>query len=251
MEAPKVFISYSHDSPSHIQWVLKLATEMRNHGIDTILDQWELKPGDDLPSFMESNLDSSDRIVIICSTNYVEKANAGAGGVGYEKMIITARLVKHIQSNKFIPIIKQEGSKSLPTFLGSRIYINFSEDHDFRQNFDELIRTIHQSPQLKKPPIGKNPFINRNASTEPKVSEERKTQVGVPDLMKVVAYNFETGTTPWVTFGSVKESMKISSIYLGKLIDDAVQLGYLELDRSGDLNLTEYGEKYAADNLLF
>lgn len=53
MDVPKVFISYSHDSIKHKQWVLNLATRLRNNGIDAILDQFELKPGDDIPHFME------------------------------------------------------------------------------------------------------------------------------------------------------------------------------------------------------
>lgn len=31
VEHPKVFISYSHDSDTHKNWVLKLATDLRQH----------------------------------------------------------------------------------------------------------------------------------------------------------------------------------------------------------------------------
>lgn len=48
IEHPKVFISYSHDSEEHKEWVLELATNLRKHGIDVILDQWELAVGKDL-----------------------------------------------------------------------------------------------------------------------------------------------------------------------------------------------------------
>jgi len=39
---PKVFISYSHDSLEHKQWVHKVAVRLRESGIDAILDQWDL-----------------------------------------------------------------------------------------------------------------------------------------------------------------------------------------------------------------
>lgn len=39
MPAPKVFISYSHDSQQRKDWALRLATSMRAHGIDAVLDQ--------------------------------------------------------------------------------------------------------------------------------------------------------------------------------------------------------------------
>lgn len=48
MTIPKVFISYSHDSQEHKKWVLEFATRLRNSGVDAILDQWELQPGDDI-----------------------------------------------------------------------------------------------------------------------------------------------------------------------------------------------------------
>ena len=96
MAAPKVFVSYSHDSPDHKQWVLDLATRLRTCGVDAILDQWDLGPGGDLPHFMEQSIANSVRILMICTERYVQKANAGTGGVGYEKMIVTADLMRQI-----------------------------------------------------------------------------------------------------------------------------------------------------------
>lgn len=116
MTTPKVFVSYSHDSQEHKKWVLDLATRLRNNGVDAILDQWDLKPGGDLTHFMERSLSSADRVLMICTEKYVEKANSGAGGVGYEKMIVTADLLKAIDSEKIIPLIRQSGSRDVPTF---------------------------------------------------------------------------------------------------------------------------------------
>ena len=53
---PKVFISYSHDNPNHKQWVASLAIKLRENGVDAVLDQWDLYPGEDVPVFMEKNL---------------------------------------------------------------------------------------------------------------------------------------------------------------------------------------------------
>ena len=39
---PTVFISYSHDSDEHKNWVLQLATRLRSNGVDVILDRWNL-----------------------------------------------------------------------------------------------------------------------------------------------------------------------------------------------------------------
>ncbi len=77
MKPPRVFISYSHDSAEHKNWVLDFATTLRNRGIDAVLDQWDLKPGDDHPHFMETQLEAADFALMICTERYVEKANAG------------------------------------------------------------------------------------------------------------------------------------------------------------------------------
>src|SRR4051812_6679259 len=111
---PKAFISYSHDTQEHKKWVLELATRLRNNGIDAILDQFELRPGADIPHFMETHLSSSNKILMICTDKYVDKANKGQGGVGYEKMIITSTLMKNIDENKIIPIIRQKGATEVP-----------------------------------------------------------------------------------------------------------------------------------------
>ena len=124
MSAPSVFISYSHDSQEHKRWVLDLATRLRSSGVDAILDQWELGPGSDLPHFMEQNLASAARVLMICTERYVAKANAGIGGVGYEKMIVTAELLKKIDSRDVIPVVRQNGPAKVPIFLGTKMYVD-------------------------------------------------------------------------------------------------------------------------------
>jgi len=158
MTVPRVFISYSHDSQLHKKWVLELAIRLRNNGIDAIIDQFELRAGDDVPHFMETNLAKAERILMICTERYVEKANKGEGGVGYEKMIITSNLLNKIDENKIIPVIRQSFQATVPTFLKSKLYVDLSKDTDFEYNYDELVRTIHGSPLFKKPPVGNNPF---------------------------------------------------------------------------------------------
>jgi hypothetical protein len=51
--SPKLFISYSWSNPEHEQFVLDIATELVESGIDVILDKWDLKEGHDSYAFME------------------------------------------------------------------------------------------------------------------------------------------------------------------------------------------------------
>ena len=149
---PKVFISYSHDTPEHKQWVSKLAAKLHHKGVNVIFDQWDLRLGDDVTQFMERGIKDSDRVLVICTDSYVRKANAGEGGVGYESMILTQKLAEDAGTNRFIPIIRQAlGEDKTPTFLDSQVYINFMAEENFDEKFDELLHERLQVPVLQKP----------------------------------------------------------------------------------------------------
>jgi hypothetical protein len=49
--ASEVFISYRHESEEHKDWVRKLAEDLRQNGINALLDQWELHLGDSIGDF--------------------------------------------------------------------------------------------------------------------------------------------------------------------------------------------------------
>ena len=164
---PKVFISYSHDSPEHKRWVSELAARLRHNGIDAILDQWDLGLGDDVTRFMERGIVNADRVLVICTDQYVNKANATEGGVGYERMIVNAELVLDLGTDKFIPIIRQASRKEkTPTFLGTRVYADFTKDTQFDAECERLIHELHEMPIVQKPPLGKIPFPSVELHTQ-------------------------------------------------------------------------------------
>ena len=177
-EHPKIFISYSHDSPEHKQWVLELSEKLRHNGVDVILDQWDLGPGDDVTQFMERSIIDSDRVLVVCTDSYVSKANAGEGGVGYERLIVTAQLVRDLGTDKFIPIIRQaSGQEKTPTFLGTRVYADFRNESQFAMEFNKLIHELHQVPVVEKPTLGKNPFAQLPSEKEASPSEGSDIQL--------------------------------------------------------------------------
>jgi hypothetical protein len=156
---PKCFISYSHDNALHKEWVLNLATRLMKNGVDIILDQWDVRLGGDLPSFMEGGLTEADRVICICTETYVSKANMGSGGVGYEKMILTSELMSNINSKKIIPLIKNNDAlKVTPVFLQTKVYIDFRDENNYEARYIELIQEIHGEYTKARPALGSNPF---------------------------------------------------------------------------------------------
>lgn len=175
-QAIKVFISYSHDSESHKNWVRELGEDLRQCGVDASLDLWELGPGADSARFMQDGVRLSDRVVLVCSDAYVGKANEGKGGVGFENMIVTGEMVANVSTTKFIPILRNNSKRAIPAYLGARIYIDFTQDAEYTQKLEELVRELHGTPRFAKPPLGKNPF---GAETIPSASHKPMTQSGL------------------------------------------------------------------------
>jgi hypothetical protein len=165
--APKAFVSYSYDSPEHKAWVLKLAMDLRSNGVDVTLDQWDLKPGQDMAAFMADGVAKSDRVLLICSENYVRRAEKGSGGVGYERLVITSELVSDIDTRKFLPVIRNSSARRLPHFLGPRLYVDFTADAEYSVKLEEILRDLHAAPALEKPPLGQNPFSSTPSAETP------------------------------------------------------------------------------------
>lgn len=177
----RVFISYSHDSEAHKSWVLDLATYLRENGIDALLDQWDVELGDDLPSFMESGIRDTDRVLIISTDNYVQKANDGAGGVGYEKTIASAEiLVNGNNDRKFVPIVRNiERPDKLPTFLGAKLYMDLSDGLDTQENREILLKRLHEIAP-SKPPVGVSPFLVPEHTAQIAAVEDMSTVLPTP-----------------------------------------------------------------------
>jgi hypothetical protein len=241
MIPPKVFISYSHDSAKHKKWVLDFATTLRNRGIDAVLDQWDLKPGDDLPHFMETELAMCDYSIIICTETYVKKANAGEGGTGYEKMIVTSSLLSKIDDNKIIPIVRQSSDPVLPTFLKSKIYINFSKDSEEEYSLDELLRTILNAPLFKKPEIGISPFTPLTGS------KPDRTADGVKAVMIVIAKASGNSGSVLLTIESIVSFSDMHRLKLDYYLNQGVSDGLLSKNKIGIImyyKVTSEGYKY-------
>jgi len=159
MTAPTVFISYSHDNANHKAWVADLAGQLRSNGVEVILDQWDLVPGADVVAFMERGVSTADKVLMICSEDYVRKAESGVGGVGYERLIVSKEIYEKIDTTKFIPLIRNNKSpEKTPGYIGARLYVDFTDDSAFNDRFQDLLHAVHNVPAVAKPPLGPSPF---------------------------------------------------------------------------------------------
>lgn len=160
--APKLFISYSWSTPSHEAWVISLASELRQSGVDVILDKWDLKEGHDAIAFMEKMVADPDiqKVLMIIDRAYAEKADGRSGGVGTETQIISKEVYDSQEQTKFVAAAVEKddlGKPYLPVYYRSRIYIDFTESERYAENFEKLLRWVYNKPFHLKPELGKAP----------------------------------------------------------------------------------------------
>jgi len=159
---PNVFISYSWDSKIHKDWVRKFGEDLVRNGVNIILDQWEVGLGEDLGKFMQDGIANANHILIICTPNYVQKANKRKGGVGMENnLIIGHTYFNQVKNEKrVIAIIKEKisGKNSVPDYFMSKLYLDLTNNDNYNKIIEELLRTFFNKPKHQKPDLGKPPF---------------------------------------------------------------------------------------------
>lgn len=155
--APKVFISYSHDSLEHADHVLEFSDRLRLDGIDCILDQYEEAPAEGFPRWMDRQIQNADFVLMICTSTYSRRVmgdeEPGIGlGVQWESNLIYQYIYNAGASNKrFIPVLLEGASPSdIPApWQGAKHYRPSTE-----AGYNELYRRLTNQPETPKPELG-------------------------------------------------------------------------------------------------
>lgn len=150
---PTCFISYAWGDPEHERWVERnLATDLRNAGIDVILDRWHNAAiGSSIPRFV-TRLDESDWVVAVGSPLYREKVEnedpargkvaAAEADLFYRRMTGTEE-----QKKSVLPILREgEETQALPPLLQGRVHADLRDDAGYFSTLLGLILTIYRLP---------------------------------------------------------------------------------------------------------
>lgn len=157
-EPPKIFISYSQDSPDHMAQVLKLADQLRTDGIDADIDQYESAPPQGWATWMERQISDADFILVVCTETYKRRADGkeeyGKGrGVIWESILTTQYLYNAAAGNtRFIPVVFEKSHiKFIPIHLQPASYYCITTE----DGYENLYRRLTNQPKVVKPPLGK------------------------------------------------------------------------------------------------
>jgi hypothetical protein len=147
----KVFISYSWDDDSHKKWVLEVAQKITERGFYVIFDQFDLFTGKNMTHFMERSVDEADKVIMILTPTYKDKADNRKSGVGYEYSMMTTELYRDQDSGKYLPVIRK-GSYDLsaPKFIGTLLSSDMTNDETFTERFEELVMALESRPPVAR-----------------------------------------------------------------------------------------------------
>lgn len=174
-ETPKVFVSYSHDTQTHKDWVLTFAEDLYKKRIHVFLDQWDLLLGMDITGFMEGSIRRSDFVLAICTGEYTRRANGRTGGAGYEATVLSAKLLKD-KKDVVIPVIPPGVDKvNVPDFLSSKLYIDFRQIDGYNEKINEIANRILGQVKPSRP-IVSSTVLSTSISYETLIASAEKSR---------------------------------------------------------------------------
>ena len=115
MPALHLFISYSHDSDAHRDFVLSLSNRLRADGLDCQIDQYVNGfPAEGWQLWMETQVEVADFVLVVCTPLYLKRYRGldrdGGRGVTFEGVVISQTLYDHYyQNTKFVPVLPEGG----------------------------------------------------------------------------------------------------------------------------------------------
>jgi len=150
---PSCFVSYAWGVPVQERWVERqLATDLRNAGIEVILDQWRnAEIGANVARFVGA-IEQSDFVVVVGTPLYREKYEnkiSEAGSVvAAEVDLINLRLIGTEEQKETVLPTLLEGSpeKSLPPLMRGKVYADFRSDETYFPAVFDLILTLYGIP---------------------------------------------------------------------------------------------------------
>ena len=130
--APTVFISYSHDSPTHVERVELLADKLGTAGLRCEIDKGQTSPPQGWPLWMQQQIEHSDFVLVVCTEKYArrftgcESPRTGKGAT-WEGRLINQCLYESAENRRFIPVVFcRHDIDHIPLVLKGATHYDFS-----------------------------------------------------------------------------------------------------------------------------
>ncbi len=141
----KVFVTYAWEDDSHNSKIVSFVNFLRNSGFDASMDRKQSQEESSLNfnKMMLNGIQNSDKVIIVLSEKYRERANKFEGGVGDEYSLIFEDIKQ--SSNKYILVSfgKSSREKITPTGFMGREILDLKKDQD-ENEFNSLFAKIKE-----------------------------------------------------------------------------------------------------------
>ena len=135
----KVFVSYKHSGDEHAKWVEKFTKDLIEiHGIDCILDRFDLGYGESIPAFMQRIKTEATHVLLIATPQSVEAVETNSGGIAFEAQL--AMVLRDEGALKFIPVLRS--GNQTPAYMRSHLYVDFRRDDVYLDMLKRLAQAI-------------------------------------------------------------------------------------------------------------
>ncbi|MEA5367053.1 SEFIR domain-containing protein [Amycolatopsis sp., V23-08] len=162
-EAPRVFVTYSHDTPEHKELVRRFATFLRGViGLDVHVDTWYDNVRRDWSLWAVEQLNEADFILVVASPDYKRRADGEAAadegrGAQFETAIIRNNLTRDLrkETERVLPVILPGRSvEEIPSFLNGYSTTRYHVDEFTREGISDLLSAITGHGQYSMPRRG-------------------------------------------------------------------------------------------------
>ncbi|WP_169911109.1 toll/interleukin-1 receptor domain-containing protein [Evansella clarkii] len=166
-----VFISYSWDSEKHQIWVRNLVNKLRKEsGVEATYDQFLTQTSTThLPQMMIERVRDSDFTIIVLTEKYSKKADNFEGGVGFENMSLLSLLQENSDKLIFIKRDSVNFNEVVPFHFKGYYAIDFSNDMNFEEKYEELVYRIYNVPLYEEAPLGPVPDLKPKTARDVEV----------------------------------------------------------------------------------
>ncbi|MEV6909286.1 SEFIR domain-containing protein [Amycolatopsis sp. NPDC051071] len=160
-EAPKVFVTYAHDSPEHKDRVRRFAEFLHGQiGLEVHLDQWDDDSRRDWSLWALEHLDTANFVVVIASPEYKRRAEGRVAaddgrGSQFEAARIRDRLTENLgrEIKRILPVVfPRQSVEDIPNFLNPYSTTRYPIDTFTEEGVADLLTAItgrarHQRPE--------------------------------------------------------------------------------------------------------
>ncbi|MBX6751642.1 MAG: CHAT domain-containing protein, partial [Micromonosporaceae bacterium] len=182
--APRVFISYAHDSPEHRELVRAFWTLLRAQGVDAQLDAAQDQVGMDWALWAENEIQIADFVVVVGSPLYKLRAAGATGpddgrGVFWEARLLRAMIFGDKASEsmrKILPVVLPGRSPDdLPDFLAPSATHYFRVTELTEAGIADLLGAIFRTSAPLVPPLGspRRPRVVTGLTLDVRVADGR------------------------------------------------------------------------------